>query len=253
MNLAAQVFSSSVADALEYCSQTLKLPQFEGSAATVKFIRIFDRLFDILNSRNPLAKGLKSTLHVSNKTAWQPFLKLASDFILGLTDTAGNKMVSCRRKTGFVGFLVAIKSIEGIFHDWIEPENSPLKYLLTYKLSQDHLELFFGAIRSCGGFNNNPTARQFTAAYKRLLLRSSIKNGQGNCVIRDATSILHVLEDTCNVNGRFLSVTDAAIIRKYNLIITQIFRKSITMQTYLILTASLNSRGQQYHTFLDML
>ena len=59
VNLAAQASSSSVADALQYCSDTLKLPQFQGSTATVKFICIFDRLFDVLNSRNPLSKGFK--------------------------------------------------------------------------------------------------------------------------------------------------------------------------------------------------
>ena len=47
VNLAAQVFSSSVADAIEFCEQNLQLPQFKGSSATVKFIRIFDRLFDV--------------------------------------------------------------------------------------------------------------------------------------------------------------------------------------------------------------
>lgn len=75
-------------------------------------------------------------------------------------------MHSTRRKTGFVGFLVAIESVKGIFAEMIEKEDAPLKYLLTYKLSQDHLVLFFGAIRSSGGFNNNPTAQQFTASYK---------------------------------------------------------------------------------------
>ena len=59
VNLAAQAFSSSVADAIEYCANELKLPQFQGSEATVKFLRTFDRLFDILNSRNPLAKDYK--------------------------------------------------------------------------------------------------------------------------------------------------------------------------------------------------
>ena len=74
VNLAAQAFSSSVADAIEYCTQDLKMHQFEGSEATVKFIRIFDHLFDILNSRNPLAKGFKSPLRISNKCSWDPFL-----------------------------------------------------------------------------------------------------------------------------------------------------------------------------------
>lgn len=44
-NLAAQAFSSSVADAIEYCTNTPKLPQFQGSEATVQFIRLFYRLF----------------------------------------------------------------------------------------------------------------------------------------------------------------------------------------------------------------
>ena len=47
-----------------------------------------------------------------------------------------------------------------------ERKEAPMKYILTYKFSQDHLELFFGAIRSSGGFNINPTAQQFTAACK---------------------------------------------------------------------------------------
>ena len=66
VNLAAQAISSSVAGAIEYCSDELKLSRFQGCEATVKFLW-FDHLFDILNSRNPLAKGYKSPLRVSNK------------------------------------------------------------------------------------------------------------------------------------------------------------------------------------------
>ncbi|KAG1674657.1 DNA transposase THAP9 [Nymphon striatum] len=62
VNLAAQVSSSIVANALQYCSENFQIPQFEGSVATVKFIRIFDHLFDIFNFRNPFAKGFKSVL-----------------------------------------------------------------------------------------------------------------------------------------------------------------------------------------------
>src|SRR6218665_3571433 len=58
VKLAAQTLSSSVADAIAFCDETLHLPKFQNSSATVNFIRIIDHLFDILNSRNPLAKGL---------------------------------------------------------------------------------------------------------------------------------------------------------------------------------------------------
>ena len=126
-----------------------------------------------LGNKFKKAKGFTSALHGNNKRAWQPFLKQTSDYILDVTDATGNKMVSSQRKTSFVGFLVAIKSVEGIIHEQVEPENSALKYLLTYKLGQDHLELLFAAIRPYGGFKNFPTARQFTAAYKHLLLHSS--------------------------------------------------------------------------------
>ena len=60
--LASQALSSSVADAIEYCDKQLKLPEFSGSEATVDFIRIFDRLFDILNSPSVVAKDCKSPL-----------------------------------------------------------------------------------------------------------------------------------------------------------------------------------------------
>ena len=215
VNLAAQALSSSVADAIEYCADVLKLKQFQGSEATIEFIRLFDHLFDVLNSRNPFAKGYKSALRVSNKTVWDPFLDKAYEYILGLKDVTGKCMYTTRRKTGFVGFLVAIKSTKELFHNLVETVDAPLKYLLMYKFSQDHLELFFGAVRSAGGFNNNQTAQQFTAAYKRLLLRSSIKGGQGNCVKQDPTDILHVLHNSCNDNS--INLTNAALIRKYDL------------------------------------
>ena len=217
VNLAAQTFSSSVADVMEYCCNVLKLTQFQGCEATVKFIRLFDRLFDILNSRNPCARGYKSALRVSNKKFWNPFLDEAFSYILSLKDPSGILMHATRQKTGFVGFHVAIESIKGIFEDLVEQPQAPLKYLLAYKFSQDHLELFFSAIRSAGGFNNNPTAQQFTAAYKRLLMRSSIQAGKGNFQIRDPTVILHVMGDTCNINDQSVTISDAALIRKYDL------------------------------------
>ena len=69
-------------------------------------------------------------------------------------------------------------------------------------MSQDHVELFFGAIRSAGGFNNNPTCTQFISTYKKLLLRNAVESGHGNCTPQDQTTILNVVED-CT---RFVSI-----------------------------------------------
>ena len=55
---------------------------------------------------------------------------------MALRDTNGNLMYSTRKKTGFIGFLVAIKSMKHIFFDLVENKNAPMKYVLTYKFSQ---------------------------------------------------------------------------------------------------------------------
>ena len=92
--------------------------------------------------------------------------------------------------------------------------------ILTYKFSLDNLELFFGAIWSSGRFNNNPTAEQFTAAYKRVLLRSSIQGDNANCTKQDDTDILEVIGDTYKAKNSTESnetINDAVIIRKYEL------------------------------------
>lgn len=56
--------------------------------------------------------------------------------------------------------------VQGIFDGRLSLENSPLQYLLTYKLSQYHLErLFSCAVRSACGSNNTPTAKQFATVH----------------------------------------------------------------------------------------
>ena len=61
--------------------------------------------------------------------------------------------------------------------------------MLRSKLSQDHLELFFSSVRTQGGFNNNPTAKQFTAADKLLLVKHQVKTGKDNCLLEDDANI----------------------------------------------------------------
>ena len=217
VNLAAQALSSSVADALEFCEGKLKLPQFQGCKATVKFIRVFDRLFDILNSRNPLARNFKAPIRKSNYAYIKSKLDEADKHIRKLKCSDGKPILTSKRKTGFLGFLVCIDSVLGLAKDLVLPEKSVLKYLLTYKMSQDHLELFFSAVRACGGWNNNPTTRHFIAAYKQLLMRHNIKGGCGNCTAQDETAILDSVRDQCEINSVPTSISDVAIARRYDM------------------------------------
>ncbi|KAL4136394.1 hypothetical protein QTP88_007942 [Uroleucon formosanum] len=66
--------------------------------------------------------------------------------------------------------------------------------------SQDHIEMLFSAIRSKGGFNNNPTVSQFEAAYKSIIVHSEIKSSSSaNCMALDDTTILRVSSSNIKV------------------------------------------------------
>ena len=59
---------------------------------------------------------------------------------------------------------------------------SPFRYLLTYKYSQDHLELLFSCIRSRDGWNNNPNSLQLKYALRKMLLRNAVTASKNaNC------------------------------------------------------------------------
>lgn len=79
--------------------------------------------------------------------------------------------------------------------------------MLTYKFSQDRLELFFGSIRGRWGFNNNSTARQFEEADKRLLVHSDISAAnRDNAVNLEKITILSCTTKSvvANENGEDL-------------------------------------------------
>ena len=59
VKVTAQTLSSSVADAIEYL-MTSGHPKFADAEETIRFIRIIDKLFDLLNSRNQFGKGFKN-------------------------------------------------------------------------------------------------------------------------------------------------------------------------------------------------
>ena len=191
VKLAAQLMSESVADAIDLCS-SMKLKDFDDSGATTKFIRYINNLFDILNSRNLFARGWKRPISNFNESKVINFVTEAKDYICNLKESqTGQQMIFSQRKTGFVGFLVCCNSALQMYTYMVAKHG--LKFFPTYKISQDHLEMFFGGLRSKGGCNNNPTARQFLAAYKRPLVHNEIRdNKNGNCTALDTTQILNV-------------------------------------------------------------
>ena len=211
--LATQVLSQSVADALRFCRTELNLPEFQGSQATEEFIEVFNELFDVLNSKNFLGRGKKAPMQLSNEDSWSKVFQRSRQYISGLRLLDGTRLIHSKRKTGLVGFLINMKSVENIFDRFVRTNR--LKYLLTYKLSQDHLELFFGCVRSRLGCNNNPTAKQFQSTYRRLLIHGVTHGLNGNCLPQDDTELL---ADTTQSSPQ--EETDSDIsknVKQYNL------------------------------------
>ena len=86
------------------------------------------------------------------------------------------------RKTFIIGFVATMKSTLEMANDMFSIDQNPFKYLLTYKFSQDHIELLFSCIRSRGGWNNNPNSLQLKYALRKMLLRNAVAASKNaNC------------------------------------------------------------------------
>lgn len=201
VKLATQLFSNSVADAITFCEMELRLDYFTNTTATTNFIKVINNLFDILNSKSMLQTKYKKPLCSYEKSEKFEFMENAKKYLRSLMLEDGTKVMRSGRKTGFVGMLTCIESSQQLYLELVE-EEKVLFYIPMYKTSQDHLELLFCNIRSHGGANNNPTARQFKAIYKKILVHTELQNSEkGNCVPLEEISILHCSSALKSINN----------------------------------------------------
>lgn len=68
-----------------------------------QFIRIIDRIFDFLNSRNPFGKGFKKLLYRDNLEQVENMIIPLVDYLLNLTDITGIPIHLTPRKTFVIG------------------------------------------------------------------------------------------------------------------------------------------------------
>ena len=112
-----------------------------------------------------------------------------------MADMTGKKVSSGKRTLCVIGFICNIDSLLKLSKELLLGPAPVQRYLLTYKLSQDHLELFFPAVRQRVGWNNNPSAVQFSNVFRSLLSHSSITgSAKANCVSQDTTALLNVVD-----------------------------------------------------------
>ena len=174
MKYAVQTLSSSVAKALTFLQCDLKHPDFQNCGPTVDFINTIDKLFDILHSRYAYERGFKHPLRIQNLEGIEKTCIATSEYLLALKSTERQLLVYGRRKTFILGFVMTMKSIILTAKELLVATERPFNYILTYKFSQDHIELLFACIRGRGGSNNNPNTLQFKHVMRNLLLKNSI-------------------------------------------------------------------------------
>lgn len=210
VRLAVQIFSSSCASALEFLRKQ-GVVGFSDSVATETLLRTLDKVFDILNARTQFGKGFKSATNRNNAEWRIRFLEESKNFLLNLEDSTGKKIVKTKRRTFVIGLCVTIDSTVYLFKKLLLGDGVNgicLKYLPTYKFSQDNIEIMFGIIRRRGGWSNNPTALQFSYAFRAVLSHVGVVGSRSsNVLVADSDDILQPCEpDDVFVEDSFVSV-----------------------------------------------
>lgn len=254
---AVETLSNAVADSIEFLKDQNN-EHFQAAAATIRFIRVFNSLFDVMNTqgiKHDHSNKLKSALNVFNDTEVLTFLKEGKKYILELKVKQGAELVpvvTSPIKTGFRGFLINIESVCAIYSKYVE-EMQLMSMLPTYRLSQDHLEMLFHRIRARNGSNDNPTVLQFQSNYKRVQMLNDLAISNANIAniaslnILCVTSSTHKRNDTCQSieEAEEFDIINLENIQQGEYLIDKCMNSGITFTAYSIEQRLLNC-GQVY-------
>lgn len=147
---AVQTLSNSTADSLQFLEST-GVEKFVGANATIQFIRTFDKIWDIFNTqrvRSEQVSPFKSAINENNAVEIFKFLSETKKYILSLN--VENKrtgklipIIESDYKTAFRGFILNMNSLAAMYKEYVQDQKW-MDFIATYRLSQDHLEMFFG-------------------------------------------------------------------------------------------------------------
>lgn len=155
VRLAAETLSNSCATSIEYLNKVLKNDNFRGSEGTVKYMQVFDSLFDIMNTKpKHLNENYKQPISEMNIDKIRDYFTFAKNYISGiyLADDASGGIASIFRTkshTPYFGFYHNMTSFLGIYNDYVKPNG--MEEFYTFDVSQDHLETYFSCMRRMGG------------------------------------------------------------------------------------------------------
>lgn len=198
VGLAVQTLSNSVANSIIFFRDQ-KHPDFKNSDATIEFIKTVNTLFDIFNTKDMKSQNIfKKPLNPDNKRGIFDHFKNCIEYFKTLkidrhppTDSVSWRHVAnqgdiipvlkSNRKPAFRGLIICMYSAMQMFAELVADKRL-LPFLPTYFILQDVIEMFFGKIRACCGFNNNPNVHQFKGAYRKLQTNLKLQpSTHGNC------------------------------------------------------------------------
>lgn len=186
VRIAVETLSAHTADSIDFL-RLKNYTVFAGSAPTTRFIRFWNNLFDVFNTKGITndQNVFKNAMNSSNKNEILIFFDEATKYIkkLKFKEEDGTVKFICRSiaKAAFVGYVFNMASLKLMYEEYVE-EKKLLSFIPTYYLNQDAVEIFFGKVRSRNGSNDNPNVVHFQSAYDKLLGCDSILTSrEGNC------------------------------------------------------------------------
>lgn len=150
VRLAAETLSNSVASSFDYLRKIM-IESFADSEATGKYARIVNNLFDIMNSKLNQTH-FKRPLSEETFDEFLSYFKMAKSYLKSLSIIENGKKITILKSKSFTtyfGFYYNKISFIGIYKDHVITNEQQEFY--TFGVSQDHIETFFGCIRSMGG------------------------------------------------------------------------------------------------------
>lgn len=149
VQLAAETLSYGVAESMEFMQQECK--NFTNVDSTIKYIRTIKDIFRIMNStKSKKSEGFEQPItKLTAPTMFQRFEK-AMEYLKQLKVEGESKTIfSSSINTAFVGFHTNMVNFKNIFEEYVL--TGRINEIITHRFSQDHLESFFGSVRSMGG------------------------------------------------------------------------------------------------------
>lgn len=207
---AVQVFSKSMSAAILTAHATGELNSIT-AVDTAIFLRKVNDIFDCLDARtirdsNPLKRGLSIF-----KEQPAQALRDAIEYFSNLEILENGKTRSNIYCVG--GFQWTIKAILLL---WDDLQNSNWTYLLTSRLNQDPLENCFSVLRSRGGYNPQPTVKQFRQALQHnMFIKLQDPISSSNCE-KDDHELLELSSDTEEDNSRISSTDTSTKFKKFD-------------------------------------